>query len=53
MTLEEIDKIIVKLQQQIPVLQTQLHQALGYKQALIDLKEEKEKPKTKSNEKNT
>ena len=37
MTLEEIDKIINDLRQQIPNLQVQLHQAEGYKQALIDL----------------
>ena len=37
MTLEEVDKIIQDLRQQIPNLQMQLHQAEGYKQALIDL----------------
>ena len=42
MTLEEIDKIIVDLRQQIPNLQMQLHQAEGYKQALIDLEKESE-----------
>jgi len=36
-TLEEVDKIIQDLRQQIPNLQMQLHQAEGYKQALIDL----------------
>ena len=47
MTLEEIDKIIKDLKQQIPNLQIQLHQAEGYKQALIDLeKEPEEKDKT-------
>ena len=48
MTLEEIDKVISDLRNQIPNLTMQLHQAEGYKQALIDLeKEEKEtKPKT-------
>ena len=50
MTIEEIDKIIGELRQQIPNMQIQLHQAEGYKQALVDLekgKEEKEtKPKT-------
>ena len=48
MTLEEIDKVINDLRQQIPQMQMQLHQAEGYKQALVDLeKEEKEtKPKT-------
>ena len=48
MTLEEVDKIIQDLRQQIPNLQMQLHQAEGYKQALIDLekKETKEEDKT-------
>ena len=45
MTLEEIDKIINDLRQQIPVLQTQLHQAEGYKQALVDM--EKKGPEKK------
>ena len=46
MTIEEIDKIILDLRNQIPNLQMQLHQAEGYKQALIDLEkkpEEKDK----------
>ena len=47
MTIEEIDKIINDLRQQIPNLQMQLHQAEGYKQALVDLeKEPEEKDKT-------
>ena len=48
MTIEEVDKIIQDLRQQIPNLQMQLHQAEGYKQALIDLekKETKEEDKT-------
>ena len=33
MTLEEIDKIISDLRQQIPTLQMQLNQAEGYKHA--------------------
>ena len=37
MTLEEVDKIIQDLRQQIPQMQMQLNQAEGYKQALIDL----------------
>ena len=37
MTLEEVEKIIQDLRQQIPNLQMQLHQAEGYKQALVDL----------------
>ena len=50
MTLEEIDKIIQDLRQQIPQLQMQLNQAEGYKQALVDMdksKEESEKKETK------
>ena len=44
MTLEEVDKIITDLRQQIPNMQMQLHQAEGYKQALVDL--EKKEPET-------
>ena len=46
MTLEEVDKIIQDLRQQIPNLQMQLHQAEGYKQALIDIEEEKDNAST-------
>ena len=50
MTIEEVDKIISDLRQQIPSMQMQLHQAEGYKQALVDSEKEKEgkdtKPKT-------
>ena len=42
MTIEEVDKIINDLRQQIPSMQMQLHQAEGYKQALIDIEKEKE-----------
>jgi|GEM_PF-5202043 hypothetical protein len=42
MTIEEIDKIINDLRQQIPSLQMQLHQAEGYKQALVDMEKLKE-----------
>ena len=37
MTIEEIDKIIQDIRQQIPTLQMQLNQAEGYKQALVDM----------------
>ena len=47
MTLEEVDKIIQDLRQQIPNLQMQLHQAEGYKQALVDLEKEKTEEKDK------
>ena len=42
MTLEEVDKIIQDLRQQIPNLQMQLHQAEGYKQALVDMEKKEE-----------
>ena len=44
MTLEQIDKIIQDLSTQIPNLQAQLHQAQGYKQALLDAEKPKEEP---------
>ena len=47
MTLEQVDKIINDLRQQIPSLQMQLNQAEGYRQALIDM----EKPKEEESEK--
>ena len=50
MTIEEIDKIISDLRQQIPNMQMQLNQAEGYKQALVDMdkpKEEEKEPKSK------
>ena len=45
MTIEEVEKIIQDLRQQIPNMQMQLHQAEGYKQALVDL--EKKEPEKK------
>jgi len=42
MTIEQIDKIISDLRQQIPSLQMQLHQAEGYKQALVDMEKPEE-----------
>ena len=48
MTIEQVDKIISDLRQQIPNLQAQLHQAEGYKQALVDM----EKPKEEETEDN-
>ena len=42
MTLEEVDKIIQDLRQQLPHLQMQLHQAEGYKQALVDMEKKEE-----------
>ena len=48
MTIEQVDKIISDLRNQIPSLQMQLHQAEGYKQALVDM----EKPKEEETEDN-
>jgi prefoldin subunit 5 len=48
MTIEQIDKIISDLRQQIPSLQMQLNQAEGYKQALVDM----EKPEEEETEDN-
>jgi hypothetical protein len=42
MTIEQVDKIIQDLSTQIPNLQVQLHQAQGYKQALLDAEKPKE-----------
>ena len=47
MTVEEVDKIIQDLRQQIPNMQMQLNQAEGYKQALVDM--DKPKKETKDN----
>jgi len=44
MTLQEINKIISDLRQQIPSLQMQLNQAEGYKQALMDMEKPEEEP---------
>jgi len=48
MTIEEVQAIIDDLIQRIPQLQVQLHQAEGYKQALVDMEKQKEEePKIK------
>ena len=47
MTIEEVDKIIQDLRQQIPQMQVQLHQAEGYKQALLDLEKKETEEKDK------
>jgi hypothetical protein len=44
MTLEEVDKIISDLRNQIPNMQMQLNQAEGYKQALMDMDEKEPEP---------
>jgi hypothetical protein len=48
MTLEQVDKIITDLRQQIPNLQMQLHQAEGYRQALVDLEKPEEEPEAET-----
>ena len=48
MTIEEVDKIIQDLRQQIPNHQVQLHQAEGYKQAFVDLQNKDEVKNKKS-----
>ena len=47
MTIEEIDKIISDLRQQIPNMQMQLNQSEGYKQALLDMEKPKDDPEKK------
>jgi len=42
MTIEQVDKIISDLRNQIPSLQMQLHQAEGYRQALVDMEKPEE-----------
>ena len=49
MTIEEVEKIINDLRQQIPNMQMQLNQAEGYKQAIVDM--EKKEPEKKTNKK--
>jgi len=51
MTLEKIDKIINDLSIQIPNLQAQLHQAQGYKQALLDAEKENKEEEPEEKEK--
>ena len=50
MTIEQVDKIISDLRNQIPSLQMQLHQAEGYKQALVDMEKPKEEEQTDETE---
>ena len=51
MTLEEVDKIISDLRNQIPNMQMQLNQAEGYKQALVDMEKLKEEPEEEPKDK--
>ena len=37
MTIEEVTELINQLREKIPQMQVQLHQAEGYRQALVDI----------------
>ena len=39
LTKEQVDTQIAKLQQEIPQLQNQLQQLIGYRQALVEIEE--------------
>ena len=47
LTREQVDNQIAKQQQEIPQMQNQLHQLIGYRQALVEMEE------TKKNKQNT
>ena len=42
LTKEQVDTQIAKLQQDIPQMQNQLQQLIGYKQALVEMEENNE-----------
>ena len=44
LTKEQVDNQIAKLQQEIPQMQNQLQQLIGYRQALVEMEENKEEP---------
>ena len=41
LTKEKVDTQIAKLQQEIPQMQNQLQQLIGYRQALVEMEENK------------
>ena len=41
-TKEQVDNQIAKLQQEIPQMQNQLQQLIGYRQALVEMEENNE-----------
>ena len=43
LTKEQVDTQIAKLQQEIPQLQNQLQQLIGYRQALVEMEESNKK----------
>ena len=42
LTKEQVDNQIAKLQQEIPQMQNQLQQLIGYRQALVEMEENNE-----------
>jgi flagellar biosynthesis chaperone FliJ len=44
LTKEQVDNQIAKLQQEIPQMQNQLQQLIGYRQALIEMEEDNKEP---------
>ena len=44
LTKEQVDNQIVKLQQEIPQMQNQLQQLIGYRQALVEMEKTNEEP---------
>jgi len=48
LTKEQVDNQIAKLQQEIPQMQNQLQQLIGYRQALVEM--EKDQSQTEENE---
>ena len=45
LTKEQVDNQIAKLQQEIPQIQNQLQQLIGYRQALVEMEENNEESK--------
>ena len=48
MTIEEVTELINQLREKIPQMQVQLHQAEGYRQALVDIQNKKLERKNKT-----
>ena len=44
LTKEQVDNQIAKLQQEIPQMQNQLQQLIGYRQALVEMEKNNEEP---------
>ena len=43
LTIEEVDKEITRIQLELPKLEKELHQLIGYRQALIEMEEDNKK----------